>query len=313
MFNYTVQSPVLFLIFNRPDTTLRVFEQIKAVRPSRLYIAADGPRPDRPPDVALCREARDIVKLIDWDCQVNTLFSETNKGCKMAVSTAISWFFEQEEEGIILEDDCVPVRSFFYFCDTLLQKYRHDTRVRNITGTNLQRGQQWGDATYYFSQYSNIWGWASWRRVWQQYDLELKRYTEQEAAVQLRKVFHDPFLVAGWEQIFRDLKAGRIDTWDYQLNFITFFENGLCATPNVNLISNIGFGENATHTLDLNSHNAMLPVAEITEIVHPRYFLPEKEADYYFLRKEFDLDAKWRRHNKWKRRLKRWIKSRFTS
>ncbi len=311
MLDYQVQSPILLIIFNRPDTTLQVFNQIKAVKPARLYVAADGPRPGNEKDAVLCRQARDIIAQVNWKCEVKTLFREENKGCKAAVSSAISWFFEQEEEGIILEDDCLPVLSFFSFCDALLERYRYDTRVRLITGTNLQRGQRWGTASYYFSQYSNIWGWASWRRVWKDYDPELSKYTHEDAAGQLTKVFQDPFLLEGWIKIFHDLKAGKIDTWDYQLNFITFFENGLCATPNVNLISNIGFGENATHTLNPDNHNSMLPTGEITEIIHPVYFTPEKDADYYFLRKEFDLDAKWRRHNKLKRRFKRWVRGLF--
>lgn len=308
MISYTVQSPVLFIIFNRPDTTLQVFNQIKAVKPARLYIAADGARPGNATDAILCEEARNIVQHIDWECTVKTLFREQNLGCKVAVSSAISWFFEQEEEGIILEDDCLPVLSFFYFCDQLLEKYRYDTRVRNITGTNLQRGQQWGNASYYFSQYSNIWGWASWRRVWQTYDPELKRYSEEQAAEQLKNVFQDPFLIEGWIKIFKELKAGKIDTWDYQLNFITFFENGICAVPNVNLISNIGFGANATHTFDVNNHNANLAVGDIEQLTHPTFFLPQKAADYYFLSKEFDLASKWRRYNKPKRKFKRWVK-----
>lgn len=311
METYLVQSPVLFLLFNRPDLTQRVFEQIRAARPARLYIAADGPREGNAADVELCRQARAVAEQVDWPCTCQTLFRERNLGCKEAVASAITWFFEQETEGIILEDDCLPNSSFFRFCDTLLEKYRHDERVRIITGTNLQMGRQWGKASYYFSQYSNIWGWASWRRVWERYDPELRPYTQEEAAEHIRKVFDDPFLIKEWEKIFADLKAGKIDTWDYQLNLITFFENGLCATPNVNLISNIGFREDGTHTHNPANHHAALPAGELTALTHPVYFLPEKAADYYFLNKEFDLAQKWRRHRKLKNRLKRWMKSLF--
>ncbi|KAA2242568.1 nucleotide-diphospho-sugar transferase [Chitinophaga agrisoli] len=311
MTNHTVQSPVLFIVFRRPDTTQQVFDQIRAARPARLYIAADGPREGNTADVEGCRQTREIVSKVDWDCEVKHLFFEQNQGCKMAVSQAISWFFEQEEEGIILEDDCLPSNSFFYFCDTLLAKYRHDSRIRNITGTNSQDGKQWGDASYYFSQHSNIWGWASWRRAWKNYDRELALYNDADAEAWLRKMFPDPFLFAAWLQIFRDTKAGKVDTWDYQFQLQTFFNNGLCAVPNVNLITNIGFGNNATHTFDVN-HNANVPAGNMAQpLLHPVYFIPEKEADYFFFRKEYDLDAKWRRYNKPKRRFKRWVQGLF--
>lgn len=309
---YKVQSPVLLLIFNRPDTTLKVLNQIKKVQPARLYIAADGPRTNNASDKILCGATRDLINSIDWDCAVTKLFNEENKGCRIAVSDALAWFFEQEEEGIILEDDCLPAISFFYFCDTLLNKYRFDSRIHNITGTNLQLGKKWGNASYYFSQYSNIWGWASWRRVWNKYDVSLKKYNDEEAALELKKTFTDRFLVEEWLRIFKDLKTGKIDTWDYQLNFITFFENALCVTPNVNLVSNIGFREDATHTHDVANHNANIPLEELNEIIHPTYFIPEKEADYAFIKREFNLEEKWRRYNKKTKRFKRWLKKFFT-
>ncbi|MBV8253036.1 MAG: hypothetical protein JO154_10555 [Chitinophaga sp.] len=304
---YHVQSPILFLIFNRPDLTSRVFQQIRAVKPQRLYVGADGPRANKPGEAALCQEVRNIIREIDWPCEVKTLFREENLGCKRAVSEAITWFFDQVEEGIIIEDDCLPAISFFQFCDYMLAHYRQDNRVRLITGSNLQDGRKWGEATYFFSQYSHIWGWATWRRVWAQYDAELTAYTEDDVSLHLPKIFSDPFLIQDWLRIFRELHQGKIDTWDYQLSFITFFENGLCVTPNVNLISNLGFRPDATHTFDLQSLNANVPSGEITDIIHPKTFLPEKEADYYYMQKEFDLVNRWRRYNKPKRKLKRWL------
>ncbi|WP_220392975.1 hypothetical protein [Chitinophaga lutea] len=252
-----------------------------------------------------------MEKQADWPCTVRTLFRERNLGCKEAVSQAITWFFEHEAEGIILEDDCLPGSSFFGFCDALLQKYRHEDRVRIITGSNMQNGRQWGDASYYFSRYGNIWGWATWRRVWDRYDAGLSQYTEADAARHLRRIFDDPFLVAAWEKIFANQKAGNIDTWDYQLQFITFFENGLCATPNVNLVSNLGFRADGTHTFDPANHGSGVPVGELTIRTHPAGFTPETEADYYFMAREYDLAQQWRRHRKWKNRMKRWMKSLF--
>jgi hypothetical protein len=168
------------MIFRRPDFTSRVFEQIRNVRPARLYIAADGPRSGREGEQQLCIETRAIIEQIDWDCELKTLFREKNLGCKMAISSAIDWFFEQEEEGIILEDDCLPNQSFFRFCDTMLEKYRNDDRIRHISGCNLQHGKKWGTASYYFSNLTHAWGWANWRRVWKDYDRDLKLYDTKD-------------------------------------------------------------------------------------------------------------------------------------
>jgi hypothetical protein len=312
--HYIVQSPVLFLVFNRPETTRRVFQEIKTAKPKRLYISADGPRADKPADMALCHEVKNIVSDIDWKCEVKTVFNEENKGCKIAVSTAIDWFFNQEEEGIILEDDCLPAPSFFYFCDHLLEKFRFDSRIYCITGTNAQRGLQRGEASYYFSQLSNIWGWAGWRRVWNLYDPDLSRYGEEVAGNFLKNNFQDPLLIDHWFDIFHRLKAGKIDTWDQQFQLMTFFENGLCITPNINLISNIGFGDQATHTFDPYDHNANQPMGELKHIVHPNTVIPDKEADYFLYNHEFKLDEKRLKIQKDKllrRRIKRWFRELF--
>jgi hypothetical protein len=312
--SYNVQSPVLFLVFNRPDCTQRVFRQIKAARPARLYISADGPRADRPDDQALCKDVRNIISDIGWDCEVKTVFNEENKGCKIAVSSAIDWFFDQEEEGIILEDDCLPADSFFFFCDLMLDKYRTNQRIFCITGSNAQKGIQRGTASYYFSQLANIWGWASWKRVWKWYDRELDRYDEGNAVHFLQNNFADPLLREYWLNAFQRLKKGEVDTWDQQFQYLTFFENGLCVTPNINLISNIGFGEQATHTFIPLEHNAMQPLGEMQNIIHPGEMIPDKEADYFLFNLEFKLDEKRLKIQKDKmlrRRFKRWLRGLF--
>ncbi len=309
---YETRSAVLFIIFNRPDTTNRVFEKIKTAKPPRLYVAADGPRADRPDDIELCREARKIAAQIDWECEVKTLFREKNLGCKEAVSSAISWFFDNEEEGIILEDDCLPAVSFFLFCDTLLDKYRFDTRIRHIAGGNFQQGKKWGDASYYFSAITHVWGWAGWRRVWKDYDKELSRYKENDVQEKLANVFNDPLIVESWHHIFKELKADKIDTWDYQLGLTNCFNNGLCIIPNYNLVSNIGFGSDATHTTEASSIYANIAIIEIDEITHPIYFVPEKQADTYTLNDQFDVAERRRKQNLLRRRFKRWLRSIIT-
>ena len=276
---YYTRSAVLFLIFNRPDTTQRVFEQIRKAKPSKLYIAADGPRANRPADIKLCGKAREMVSQVDWECELKTNFRIENAGCKEGVSSAITWFFEQEEEGIILEDDCVPANSFFWFCDILLEKYRYDERVRHITGCNLQQGRKWGDGAYYFSNMTHVWGWAGWRRVWKDYDVRLGKFDKQDMMARLRDIFDDPLVIESYGRIFDDVKAGKIDAWGYQLDFANFFNKGLTLIPNQNLISNIGFRADATHTLDADSIYAHIPVTEIDEMINPERMMPEKQAE----------------------------------
>jgi len=305
---YETRSAVLFVIFNRPDTTEKVFEQIRAAKPPRLYVAADAPRTDSPGEDELCRETKQIVSKVDWPCEVKTFFRKKNVGCKENVSSAITWFFSHEEEGIILEDDCLPASSFFRFCDEMLEKYRNDTRIRHITGCNLQHGKKWGEGSYYFANRTHVWGWAGWRRVWKDYDKNLSRYSKSEVHDQLNNIFDDPLVVTCWEEIFEQVKAGEINAWGYQLDFANFFNNGLTIIPNENLISNIGFGGNATNTMDSNNPHANIPLAEIEEITHPVYILPQKQADLITLNTDFKLDEK-RRQNLPRKRLKRWARS----
>jgi hypothetical protein len=308
---YKTQSPILFIIFNRPDTTQRVFDKIKEAQPQRLYVAADGPRTTKPAEAEMCEQARAIIKQVDWPCEVKTLFRDSNLGCKHAVSSAIDWYFENEEEGIILEDDCLPANDFFRYCDTMLERYRYDTRIRHVGGCNLQMGEKWGDASYYFSNMTHVWGWAGWRRVWKEYDKELSRYHSNEVRPQLETIFSDKFIVDTWEELFNHVKGGRIDTWDYQLGFLNFFNNSLSVIPNVNLISNIGFGENSTHTTDANSLNANLPLGKLGDITHPLYVLPQKGADLFTLRYDFNIEARWKKYNRPKYKVKRWFKRLF--
>ncbi|MXV50011.1 nucleotide-diphospho-sugar transferase [Pedobacter sp. HMF7647] len=301
---YQTSSPLLFIIFNRPDTTLTVFERIREAKPKRLYIAADGPRTSREDEEHLCSEARKVIEQVDWDCSVETLFREKNLGCKYAVSSAVDWFFSKEEEGIILEDDCLPSNDFFRFCDEMLVKYRYDSRIRHITGCNLQYGKKWGDATYYFSRNVHVWGWASWKRVWNSYDVELSKYQRPEAERQFSNVFSEQLLIQSWVDIFQQLKDGKIDTWDYQVGIINFFENGLCVIPNCNLVSNIGFGQNATHTFNEVDRNANIPHEDLpAEVIHPEYILAETKADSLLLNRDFDIENRLKKLRKKERKM----------
>jgi hypothetical protein len=310
---YQTKSAVLFIIFNRTDTTLQVLAKIREAKPSRLYLTADGPRTTKAGEDLKCAEAKAAVLAgIDWDCEIKTLFRKINVGPKVAISSAIDWFFEQETEGIILEHDCLPANSFFMFCDTLLEKYRFDTRVWLISGSNLVRGKKWGEATYYFSQLTNGWGFATWKRSWKDYDVNLTNYTEEEVEQELKKAFDDPLIIYCWLQIFKDTKSGKIDTWDYQAGFAHLFGNCVNIVPNNNLVSNIGFGEGAENTVNENSMFAGIPLEEISEVTHPKFMLPEKEADRLVLLHEFGPTIEYlKKHNSARRRFKRWLRSLF--
>ncbi len=280
----TFPPPILFIIFNRIDTTEQVFEAIKKVKPERLYIAADGPRPDVQDDILQCEQTRKITERIDWPCQLFTLFRNENLGTKYGIVAALNWFFEHEEEGIILEHDCLPGDQFFEFCAQLLAYYRHDPRIMHITGNNLQFGQVRGNASYYFSAIPNIWGWASWRRVWNLYDTEMEKFPKFEEEKQMINVFPDKN-TADWVSVMaKNIYDKKIKTWDYPLAFAIGINNGLCIVPNVNLASNIGFGAKAIHTKDTSHAHANVPIVQMeSEIKHAKFFIPNRQADNYQL------------------------------
>ncbi|MFT3780475.1 MAG: hypothetical protein QM790_00570 [Nibricoccus sp.] len=230
------------------------------------------------------------------------------------MASAIDWFFQREKEGIILEDDCLPSPEFFTFCDTLLERYRHDPRIRHIGGTNVQFGKNRGDASYYFSRLVHVWGWASWRRAWKDYDKNLSRWTEDEIGAALDRIFHEPLVAEQWRQIVSKLKANQIDTWDYQWGITNFVLDGLSVIPNQNLITNIGFGPGATHTINVQARHAAVPHGSLGSLTHPSVQAPNEEADFFTLSEEFQLEklraqheAQQRKYKRFKYRLKRWI------
>ena len=275
-------TPVLFLVFNRPDTTAQVFEAIRQAKPPRLYIAADGPREGREGEAECVAKVREIATAVDWPCEVKTLFRKKNLGCKYAVSGAITWFFEQEEQGIVLEDDCLPHPDFFPFAEVLLLRYANDERVSVITGVNFQNGIQRGEGSYYFSRYNHIWGWASWRRAWVKNDSNLSFWPNWRESEDWKSRFADKVEAAYWKKIFdRVYKKQFESTWDYPWTASVWFHGGLTATPNVNLVSNIGFGPDSTHTASTNSPIAGMKTGALGEITHPAAIFPDQAADRY--------------------------------
>jgi hypothetical protein len=270
-------TPILFLIYKRPDSTLQVFEEIRKIKPRKLFVVADGPKSikERPQ----CLQARDVILKVDWDCEVKTLFREKNLGSKYSVSSGINWFFSFVDEGIILEDDCVPNEGFFLFCEELLNRYRDNTKIMHITGVNLNDQEKFGDGSYYFSNYPHIWGWATWKRAWTNYDLELE--DSKFYYTLIKKKFKDPFERRFWQTVLRTLP--KLDAWDYQWMFSIWKAEGICINTNNNFIINIGFNEDATHTVYENPYKD-LKKRSLKEIIHPREVIIDNEGDKEFIK-----------------------------
>lgn len=279
----------MFLLFNRPEQTQRVFEAIRQAKPKQLFVAADGARPGQEGEAAKCAGARQVVENVDWDCEVKTLFRDRNLGCKVAVSSAINWFFSQVEEGIILEDDTLPNQSFFGFCAQLLQYYRDNPKVMHISGNNFQGGTLRGDGSYYFSIYNHIWGWATWRRAWQHYDQEMKALSGFLKANKINRYTTQSQEQIHWIDMFTKVRDGLIDTWDYQWTFTIWSQGGISVLPNVNLVTNIGFGNDATHTTHADSPLANIPVQSMNAIIHPHKMSIDRAADAFTCKKIFGM------------------------
>ena len=275
----SLKTAVLFLLFNRPNTTAQVFEKIRQIKPQRLYIASDGPREGYDSEIEKVTKAREIATKIDWPCEVKTLFRDKNLGCKKGVSSAITWFFEQEEQGIILEDDCVPHLDFFIFCENLLHRYSQDERISAITGNNFQNGKWRGDASYYFSKFAHCWGWATWRRSWQHYDADIKFWPEWSNSKAWFDYMSDKVERRYWQKIFNRVHAGQVDSWAYPWIASLWHKDRFSITPNVNLVSNIGFGDDATHTKSKNDKNANMKTLSLEILKRPKVIQRDMEAD----------------------------------
>lgn len=273
------EIPILLIVFNRPHHTKNVFEKIRQIKPRKLFVAADGPRENNIEDPINCKKSREIVlQSIDWDCEVKTLFRDKNLGCGAGVSDAISWFFRYVEEGIILEDDCVPCTTFFSFCRELLNTYRTDLRVMQISGANFfpKKEQAY---SYFFSKYGLIWGWATWRRAWEKYDFNIELLPELEKTQQIHLYYRSQSELETRRKQFWMVYSKEMDTWDYQWSLVKLANHGLSIIPSTNLISNIGFGENSTHTKINNGLQDMKIESMEFPLKHPPYMLRDFEFE----------------------------------
>jgi hypothetical protein len=285
-----INTPILFLIFSRPDTTRRVFEAIRAARPRQLFIAADGPRPHKQGEAERCAECRRIATQVDWPCEVHTLFREENLGCGRAVSGAITWFFEHVEEGIILEDDTLPGPGFFRFCSELLERYRYDTRVMAVSGSSLPcRLSNDSKYSYFFSNWDYIWGWATWRRAWKHYDYEMTHYKYVVEKGYFGNNYYSPFekyyINYAYDKSY--YSNDTVTWWSYQWGFVRKINSGLVAVPVKNFIVNIGLGKDATNTTSEGRWSFFKFEEMEFPLKHPDFVMHDRVTDDEIFKKYF--------------------------
>jgi hypothetical protein len=274
-----LQTPVALILYNRLETTSRVFAAIRRARPAMLLLLADGPDPDRPADADRCAAARAVVERVDWSCTVLADYADEHLGIKRRVDSGLDWLFGQVEEAIILEDDCLPDPSFFPFCAELLARYRRREQVMAISGNNFLRGRHRTAYSYHFSRYPLIWGWATWRRAWRRYDRTVRRWPGLDAGGWLREVLESPAAVHYWSHVFQQ-NYETLENWDYAWILSCWAHRGLSITPSVNLVSNIGFLPDATHTRDPSSPFANLATERMQfPLRHPHEVRRDEQAD----------------------------------
>lgn len=273
-----MNKPILILIYKRPSLTKRLLSSLSNVKPKKIYVAGDGPKDDVEENKV--QETRDAIKSIDWDTNVKTNYSTKNLGLRKRVSSALDWFFENEKAGIILEDDLIPNKSFFEFSESLLEKYKHEDQVTTISGNNFLFDRLDLKYDYYFTRYPHCWGWATWARAWKKYDHEMDSWPEVKKTRKLKDIFGgDPFLESYWTSIFQKVYEGKIDSWSYIWTYSNLIKGGLSINPSQNLVSNIGFGREATHTkvksrvAEMDTHKLKFPLK------HPSKIKRNKKAD----------------------------------
>jgi hypothetical protein len=283
-----MKTPVVLIIYKRPETTARVLAEIAKAKPVKLMVIADGPRSGIPGEEEKIAAARAVIDLVDWRCEVVKNYADVNLGCGIRPASGLSWVFDNVDEAIILEDDCLPHPTFFRYCEELLEKYRHDTRVMTISGNNFLFGKRHNSDSYYFSRYHHTWGWASWKRAWQYYDYDMSAWPQIKSANLLKKILIRRNAVNYWDQIFQSVYDRKYNTcWDYQWLFSCWVNSGLCIIPNDNLVTNIGFGPNATHTKTEGSLTGLPLVPMKFPLRHPTFFVQDVDADTYTFENHF--------------------------
>jgi hypothetical protein len=279
-----MDKPLLLLVFNRPEATRLLLQSLRQVKPKKLFVVGDGPRDERPQEQLLCAEVRGLFTKLSWECEIKTLFRNENLGCARSVSSGIDWFFSHVDEGIILEDDCIPHSSFFPYCIELLEKYRDTGKVMHIGSNNFQNGKRRGNASYYFSIYNHLWGWATWKKAWEKFNFNI----DPEGSAEMKNFVNDEKVWEYFKKAFENTSNGRVDSWGFRWTYACWANQGLSIVPNLNLVTNIGFGDGATHTKQSESPQSNLPAKAIEiPLQHPRSMEINRKADLYSFRRIF--------------------------
>ena len=282
-----LRAPVALSIFARPDTTVRVLEVIRELRPERLLVFADGPRPEIEGEADRCRRTRDLLDRVDWPCDVETEFSDTNLGARRRIETGLDWVFERADEAIILEDDCLPEPTFFNYADELLERYRDEPSVFAIGADDFEPHDEAAPFSYRFSRYPLIWGWATWARAWRHFDPAIERWPQQRADGWLLRQTGDSVAASYWGHLFDQVRAGG-GSWDFAWLHACWTHGGLSVVPTTNLVSNLGFRADATHTKvrpDARSPFAAMPTVPMRfPLRHPAEIAADAETDRFLER-----------------------------
>lgn len=277
--DFVLTTPVIFAIFSRPDTTLKVFERIRKARPPKLFIFADGPREDKPGEAEKCLQCRAVKNMVDWNCKVYTNFAKVNLGCRRRMSSGITWAFENVDEAIILEDDCLPNLSFFRFCQEMLEKYRNDNRVISIGGANHGNTEPFDESYNFVEGTGGIWGWATWKRGWEVYDDDMTMWPECRKKEWLRKIYTQDHRYVHAINEYQMTYEGKIDSWAYRFGLAAMLNHYLGIIPKVNLVRNIGFKFDATHTINPFDKAAFFMDEELKfPLTHPKIMFPRNKV-----------------------------------
>ncbi len=276
-----MKKPVVLIMFNRPTTTAEVFAKIREYAPEQLFVVADGPRAHKQKEEVLCQQTREVIQ-IDWDCQLTTIYSDQNLGCKQRVYTGLNEVFSSVEEAIILEDDCVPHIDFFHYCETMLDYYKDESQIVCISGFNATPEDPGMQESYSFTIIPESWGWATWKRAWSEIDLNMTGWPAYRQSKEFEELSYDLFFKLHWQQKFDDVYTGKTDSWAYPWMFSCWKGKKLTVLPKKNMIHNIGFSEMATHTKTLDPLQAKLAVHSVDyPLVHPTRIVQNVKADYY--------------------------------
>ncbi|WP_416695872.1 nucleotide-diphospho-sugar transferase [Candidatus Pseudothioglobus sp. Uisw_050_01] len=302
-----LNTATLLMTFNRLDTTKEVFESIRKAKVPRLYISSDGARPEIEGELEMVTIVRDyLISNVDWPCEVKTRFNEANLGCKKGCTSAIDWFFENEEMGVILEDDCLPSQSFFWYCEEMLEKFKDDKRVMHVAGmTYVEKPNNFQNYSYHFCNVGGVWGWATWRRAWALYEYEMESYLQAKE----ENLFDS--LLNGQPEVKRlllnwfEMSYSTQSTWDFQWTYTKIINSSINIMPSKNLIRNIGHGHTeATHTILMNGRYSNMELNELSfPLKHPKFIVIDRVFD--------QLNFKYNSHRSFINNIYYYIDTRF--